>query len=76
MPLYNFSCGIDEDPVTGSAHCALAPYWSSKLAVKDSQQLIGFQASKRGGVVGVTLANDRVLLRGFAITTLTSVLSI
>src|SRR5512145_2046068 len=41
--------GIDEDPVTGAAHCALAPYWAKKLG---KSELVGFQASKRGGVVG------------------------
>ncbi|OYX22448.1 MAG: hypothetical protein B7Z06_11640 [Flavobacteriales bacterium 32-35-8] len=54
--------GIDEDPVTGSAHCYLANYWGEKLS-KDI--LIGYQASKRGGVVVCEIAgNDRVLLRG------------
>ncbi|OEK07968.1 hypothetical protein A8C32_16025 [Flavivirga aquatica] len=54
--------GIDEDPVTGSAHCYLANYWSEKLA---KNTLVGYQASKRGGVVECELIeNDRVLLRG------------
>lgn len=54
--------GIDEDPVTGSAHCYLAHYWSEKLSKK---HLIGYQASKRGGVVVCeVLNNDRVLLIG------------
>lgn len=54
--------GIDEDPVTGSAHCYLANYWSKKLS---KNSLIGYQASKRGGVVICEIAgNDRVLLRG------------
>ena len=54
--------GIDEDPVTGSAHCYLANYWSEKLS---KNTLIGYQASKRGGVVVCeVLNNDRVLLRG------------
>ena len=54
--------GIDEDPVTGSAHCYLANYWSGKLS---KNTLIGYQASKRGGVVVCEiLNNDRVLLRG------------
>lgn len=57
--------GIDEDPVTGSAHCALAPYWGRRLG-KDS--MIGFQASARGGTVYTTLAGDRVILGGSAIT--------
>jgi predicted PhzF superfamily epimerase YddE/YHI9 len=57
--------GIDEDPVTGSAHCALAPYWSERLG---KTQMLGFQASARGGTVRVTLAGDRVLLGGRAVT--------
>ncbi|MEW8437144.1 MAG: PhzF family phenazine biosynthesis isomerase [Candidatus Thiodiazotropha taylori] len=59
--------GIPEDPVTGAAHCTLGPYWGERLA---KQQLRGFQASKRGGVVGVDLQGERVRLRGKAITTL------
>lgn len=57
--------GIDEDPVTGSAHCALAPYWAARLG-RDS--LVGAQLSARTGEVGVELAGDRVLLRGDAVT--------
>ncbi|MDO5972313.1 PhzF family phenazine biosynthesis isomerase [Flavivirga aquimarina] len=54
--------GIDEDPVTGSAHCYLANYWSKKLA---KNILIGYQASKRGGIVECEIIdNNRVLLRG------------
>jgi predicted PhzF superfamily epimerase YddE/YHI9 len=59
--------GVDEDPVTGAAHCALAPYWAAKLGRAD---LVGFQASKRGGVVGVSARGDRVALRGQAVTVL------
>ena len=59
--------GVDEDPVTGSAHCTLAPYWSRKLG---RDELTGFQASARGGVVGVLLLGDRVLLKGCAVTVL------
>ena len=59
--------GIDEDPVTGSAHCLLAPYWSKRLG-KDA--MVGYQASARGGVVGVRLEGDRVRLRGQAVTIL------
>ena len=51
--------GIDEDPVTGSAHCVLAPYWSPKLG---KERMTAYQASARGGVVGVELAGDRVRL--------------
>jgi predicted PhzF superfamily epimerase YddE/YHI9 len=59
--------GIDEDPVTGSAHCALGPYWSDRLGRAD---LVGFQASRRGGVVRTRTAGDRVLLGGQAVTVL------
>jgi PhzF family phenazine biosynthesis protein len=59
--------GIDEDPVTGSAHCALGPYWGLKLG-KD--EMLAFQASARGGVVRVRLAGDRVKLAGKAVTVL------
>jgi PhzF family phenazine biosynthesis protein len=57
--------GIDEDPVTGSAHCCLTPYWSARLG-KDA--MTAFQASPRGGVVRVRLAGDRVKLSGRAVT--------
>ncbi len=59
--------GIDEDPVTGSAHCALAPYWAGILG---KATLTGWQASPRGGEVHVALAGDRVLLAGQAVTVL------
>ncbi len=58
--------GIDEDPVTGSAHCLLAPYWAAKL---NKTTVTGFQASKRGGYMECTLkGSDRVLLKGRAVT--------
>jgi predicted PhzF superfamily epimerase YddE/YHI9 len=57
--------GIDEDPVTGSAHCALAPFWRERLG-KD--EMVGHQVSARGGVVGVRVAGDRVHLLGRAVT--------
>lgn len=57
--------GIDEDPVTGSAHCCLAPFWGERLG---KTELLGYQASKRGGEVGVRLAGMRVLLLGQAVT--------
>lgn len=57
--------GVFEDPVTGSTHCALGPYWGAKL---DKNELIGYQASRRGGWVQVALAANRVLLRGQAVT--------
>lgn len=59
--------GIDEDPVTGSMHCVLSAYWCPKLG-KD--ELRAEQASARGGTVGVTLAGDRTLLVGNAVTVL------
>jgi predicted PhzF superfamily epimerase YddE/YHI9 len=59
--------GIDEDPVTGSAHCTLGPYWAERLG---RAELTGFQASARGGVVQVRTAGDRVLLGGQAVTVL------
>lgn len=60
-------CGVLEDPVTGSAHCALGPYWSAKL---NKSELVGYQASARGGVVRVQVAGDRVKLGGQAVTVL------
>jgi PhzF family phenazine biosynthesis protein len=57
--------GIDEDPVTGSAHTAFAPYWSAKLG---KTELTGYQASARGGVVRVRMNGDRVILGGQAVT--------
>jgi PhzF family phenazine biosynthesis protein len=59
--------GIPEDPVTGSAHTSLAPYWGERLG---RNELVGYQASARGGVVQVTSAGDRVHLKGQAITVL------
>lgn len=59
--------GIDEDPVTGAAHCALAPYWSARLG---THELLAYQASARGGVVRVRLAGERVRLGGQAVTVL------
>ncbi len=57
--------GIFEDPVTGSAHCCLGPYWNKKLG-KD--KLIAYQASERGGVLKVQVNGDRVLISGKAVT--------
>ena len=57
--------GIDEDPVTGSAHCTLAPYWEPKLG---KSEMVGYQASRRGGVVKVRRVGDRVMLGGQAVT--------
>jgi predicted PhzF superfamily epimerase YddE/YHI9 len=57
--------GVDEDPVTGSAHCALAPFWGARLG---KREMTGYQASARGGVVRVRLCGDRVVLSGRAVT--------
>ena len=57
--------GVPEDPVTGSAHCCLAPYWAERL---DRNELVGFQASARGGVVRVRHEVSRVMLTGQAVT--------
>jgi PhzF family phenazine biosynthesis protein len=57
--------GVNEDPVTGSAHCCLSPYWSNKLG---RNELVGYQASPRGGIVRVRLAGERVLIGGQAVT--------
>lgn len=71
-PSYDFvsrffapAAGIDEDPVTGSAHCTLAPWWASRLG---KSSMTAFQASRRGGVIQVRLNNDRVHLGGRAVT--------
>ena len=57
--------GILEDPVTGSAHCVLGPYWAGKLG---RTELVGYQASGRGGTVRVRLGGDRAFLGGQAVT--------
>lgn len=57
--------GIDEDPVTGAAHCALGPYWAERIG---RTRLLGYQASARGGYVGVALEGPRALLTGQAVT--------
>jgi len=59
--------GVPEDPVTGSAHCVLSPFWSKRLG---REELTGYQASPRGGVVRVHLDGDRVRLSGQAVTVL------
>jgi PhzF family phenazine biosynthesis protein len=61
------AAGVDEDPVTGSAHCALAPYWAEQLG---KAALTGYQASTRGGTVLCTVDGDRVILGGHAVTVL------
>jgi len=62
-PLY----GIDEDPVTGAAHCALGPFWAPRLG---TERFLAFQASPRGGEVGVAVRGNRVGLQGRAVTVL------
>lgn len=64
--------GIDEDPVTGSAHCALGPYWGGKMG---RNEFLAYQASPRGGVVRVRLEGDRVILGGQAVTVLRGTLA-
>ena len=59
--------GIDEDPVTGAAHCSLVPFWSRRL---EKECVMGYQASARGGFVRGRVAGDRVLLSGHAVTIL------
>lgn len=63
--------GVNEDPVTGSAHCALAPYWSGKLG---KNPLSAYQASRRGGELFMQVEEDRVLLGGKAVRVMTAVL--
>ena len=57
--------GINEDPVTGSAHCCLGPFWKARLR---KNTFLAYQASARGGVIRVHLAGDRVRLGGKAVT--------
>ncbi len=59
--------GVDEDPVTGSAHCCLGPFWGERLG---KTELLAYQCSDRGGVVRVRLSGDRVRLGGQAVTVL------
>jgi PhzF family phenazine biosynthesis protein len=63
--------GVNEDPVTGSAHCVLTPYWTARLG---RNSLVGYQASARGGTVRVEQAGDRVRLGGQAVTTVKGML--
>jgi PhzF family phenazine biosynthesis protein len=72
MPGYDFICrffgpasGIDEDPATGSAYCCLGPYWEKKLG---KSEFLAYQASGRGGVIGVRVMGGRVKLAGKAVT--------
>jgi predicted PhzF superfamily epimerase YddE/YHI9 len=61
------AAGIDEDPVTGSAHCCLTPFWCERLG---KAELVAYQASARGGVVRVCPHGERVLVGGQAVTVL------
>jgi len=61
------AAGVNEDPATGSSHCSLGPYWAAKLG---KTELVGFQASRRSGVIRVRVRGDRVLLGGQAVTVL------
>jgi PhzF family phenazine biosynthesis protein len=61
------AAGINEDPVTGSAHCCLGPYWQKRLK-KDF--FTAYQASARGGIVRLNVQGDRVMLSGQAVTVL------
>jgi PhzF family phenazine biosynthesis protein len=63
--------GVPEDPVTGSTHCTLAPYWGERLG---RPALTGYQASARGGTIRVHWGGDRVTLAGRAVTVLSGVL--
>lgn len=59
--------GVNEDPVTGSSHCSLAPYWQTKL---NKKELTAYQASNRGGIIHIRVENGRVVLGGEAVTVL------
>jgi PhzF family phenazine biosynthesis protein len=74
MPGFDFvsrffapAAGVPEDPVTGSSHCCLAPFWSQRL---NKDEMMGYQASARGGIIGVRRKGSRVVLRGRAVTVL------
>jgi PhzF family phenazine biosynthesis protein len=71
-PRYDFcvrcfapALGIDEDPVTGSAHCALVPFWHKK---RGKTEFVSHQVSKRGGILKVSLLGDRIEIAGQAVT--------
>jgi PhzF family phenazine biosynthesis protein len=80
MPGYDFVCrffgpasGIDEDPATGSAYCCLGSYWEKKLGKSD---FLAYQASGRGGVIGVRVLRERVKLLGKAVTVFKGVMCV
>ena len=57
--------GVNEDPVTGSSHCCLGPFWASRL---NKAEMTAYQASARGGVVGVRVGDDKAYISGQAVT--------
>jgi predicted PhzF superfamily epimerase YddE/YHI9 len=65
--------GINEDPVTGSAHCLLVDYWQQKLG---KSEFLAYQASPRGGILGLQIIGDRVHLKGQAVTILKGTLRV
>ncbi len=65
--------GVDEDPVTGSAHCCLTPFWNTRLG---KTEFVALQVSARGGVLRLRLDGDRVRLRGQAVTVLKGELTV
>lgn len=65
--------GVDEDPVTGSAHAALAPFWAERLG---RERFTAFQASRRGGLVRCRLAGERVILGGKCVTVIEGLMQI
>ena len=65
--------GISEDPVTGSAHSTLAPYWADQL---NKTNLTAYQASKRGGELNLEIKGDRINITGQAITIIDGVMKI
>jgi PhzF family phenazine biosynthesis protein len=67
------AAGIDEDPVTGSAHSVLVPYWAKRL---ERDRFTAFQASRRGGFLGCTLDGERVVLGGKCVTVIEGVFSL
>ncbi|RYD94438.1 MAG: PhzF family phenazine biosynthesis protein, partial [Sphingomonadales bacterium] len=67
------AAGIDEDPVTGSAHCVLTPYWAKRFG---RDRFTAHQSSKRGGFIGCELNGDRVILEGKCVTVIEGVFTL
>ena len=65
--------GINEDPVTGSAHCCLGPFWGDLLG---KSELMAYQLSQRGGIVKMSLKGDRIVLGGKAVTVFSGELNV